>query len=170
MKKTYILYFFVALLMTFLASSCLVEPKFAKEPVISFNKLLYDSVPDPDSIVVVFNFQDGDGDIGLSAEEEPGIINHFQELYIKNAEGQFDKYLSPDGLEPFNGRLPILNLDGRAKPIKGTIKYSREISPGFKGVISGKTIKFKIKVVDRAGNESNGGQWMETDSLVIPPL
>ncbi len=62
MKQTAKL-FFIGLVFT--CSSCFETEEFPNVPQISFNSLRYVDTDVLDSLVVSFNFQDGDGDIGL---------------------------------------------------------------------------------------------------------
>lgn len=58
------------ILITLLFSGCFTPPEFSSIPNIEFNDLRYMSyAADRDSMILVFNFEDGDGDIGLGSEE-----------------------------------------------------------------------------------------------------
>lgn len=170
MKKSYRIYALVALLIIFFASSCLVEPKYPSEPSIKFNSvnLYYDpSIDIKDSIGISIDFQDGDGDLGLNKEDtvgNPDFFNFYINILVKNESGEFEEFEIPDGLV-LHGRFPRLDESGKAKPLEGTITYYQNMSAGFHGTFSEKTIKFKVKIIDRALNESNV---IETDSLLIP--
>ncbi|QKG51710.1 hypothetical protein [Hymenobacter sp. BRD67] len=83
-------------------SSCLAEPKFSTTPEISFNNINLTHVSRPaitgDSVTVTINYQDGDGDLGLTGPESAAppyvgtryAYNYFIEAFIKDkSTGQF---------------------------------------------------------------------------------
>lgn len=56
--------------LTLLLSACYPTPDFSDTPAIKYNSLKYINYEnDRDSLILKFNFEDGDGDIGLDAEE-----------------------------------------------------------------------------------------------------
>ena len=57
-------------LITVFLIGCYDPPELSVEPAISFNKIIFVEVDGAsDSLILTFNFQDGDGDIGLDANE-----------------------------------------------------------------------------------------------------
>ena len=50
-------------------SSCFEEPELSDTPKISFNDVLFYDANATDSLVIVINFEDGDGDMGLSPSQ-----------------------------------------------------------------------------------------------------
>lgn len=57
-----------------LISSCFNPPEFSIVPEISLSRITFGETPDvsePDSITIVLNFKDGDGDLGLSGSVYP---------------------------------------------------------------------------------------------------
>lgn len=196
MKKSYVICSFVTLIITLFISSCLVEPKYPAEPTIEFSSIKYEhhpelSVPPKDSIgtlIIMVDFKDGDGDLGHNATKEddpkfhptmvvpingkdeivsnPDFPNFYISLLIKNASGEYEDYEIPDGLT-LNGAFQRLNNDGKPKPIEGTITYYQKVGSGLAGIISEKSIKFRIKVKDRAFNLSNE---ILTDSVEVQNL
>ncbi len=51
-------------------SGCYNPPEFPVEPTIQFSDIIYKQVENrPDSLILVIEFQDGDGDLGLRADE-----------------------------------------------------------------------------------------------------
>ncbi|MFT4833365.1 MAG: hypothetical protein ACI83W_000574 [Marinoscillum sp.] len=57
-------------LITLVVTGCITPPEFSDTPKISFNDLkFHDSSQGADSLVLRFDFEDGDGDIGLEATE-----------------------------------------------------------------------------------------------------
>lgn len=196
MKKTYLIYFFAAII-TFIVSSCLVEPKFPEEPTIKPNAVLFThhpefDIPPLDSIgtfTIMVDFQDGNGDLGHNATLEadpiyhptmvvvdstgknvtvsnPNYFNYYISLLIKNEAGEYVPFELPGGLI-LDGRFDRLNKDEKPKPIEGTIAYHKKVGAGLAGVISEKTVKFKVQVLDREFNRSNE---ILTDSVVVPKI
>jgi hypothetical protein len=69
MKKYISLHFVIFILALGLLSGCFEPPEFSEVPQISFKSLRFVEVNQaPDSLVLSFDFQDGDGDVGLSSE------------------------------------------------------------------------------------------------------
>lgn len=140
-------------------SSCFKSEEFPLEPVISDPSVVVQG----DSAIVTFAFTDGDADLGLSPGDTLGI--HAPSSYYYN-NIYLDYYEKDDAL----GWVPGLDLSGdtirfayRIKPIvisentqgiKGTIDVTIE---DYKNPFSTQsdTIKFSIKLIDRALNESN---------------
>jgi len=188
MNKSYIKYFLFSSIFLLLFSSCLVEPKYPVEPKITYKSL--DFVKDSLLLKLTFDFRDGDGDLGLNQTSEedskfdqfiivfnpatgvndtvvnPDFYNISLAILVKNESGDFEELSIPDNLV-LDGRFPRLTNEGKAKPIEGSITYTKEISSGLKFRISNKTIKMRTSIRDRALHPSNV---IETDSIVIPQL
>ena len=120
--------------------------------------------------VLGLSFTDGDGDLGLTAAQNTGDFQF--NLFIKYFEkqkGVFKEVIltSPNTLtgKPdtlwFNGRIPYLTPDGKAKAISGeitdTLFINNFVSPYD-------TIKYQIYIKDRALNKSNV---VETPEIII---
>lgn len=139
--------------------SCFKSENFPLEPVISDPQV---SVLG-DSCVVTFAFTDGDADLGIEPSDTFGVhapgSYYYNNIYL-------DYYEKDDAL----GWVPGLDLAG------DTIRFAYRIKPiqvsqnteGIKGTIDvtveafanpfstqSDTVKFKIKLIDRALNESN---------------
>lgn len=122
------------------------------------------NVSDKDSIIeIVFHFEDGDGDIGLSESDTLPPFN-FGSPYFHNLP---IKYLVPDGsggskeLEnPVNNmpygnkhqRVPVLTPTGKNKAISGNLKIKLTANPLN---VKPEELKFEIKLLDRQLNVSN---------------
>jgi hypothetical protein len=120
--------------------------------------------------VIGLSFTDGDGDIGLNADQNTGVFQF--DLFIKYFEkqkGTFKEVIitttntltgKPDTLW-FNGRIPYITPVGKSKAISGeitdTLFINNFISPYD-------TIKYQIYIQDRALNKSN---IVETPEIVI---
>jgi hypothetical protein len=173
-------------------SSCLKAPEYSTTPSISFNKIRRAryTPTNPreqalDTISITINYQDGDGDLGLTPDEvaaEPTKYtgrfakNYFIEPFIKNkATGKYEPLTTVGVPFPnvynagqYNGLYlhPTANTDTKAAPIKGTLTYTL-IPFGLGDIfVAGQTVRFQVSIADRALNVSNA---IMTDSLVIPP-
>lgn len=183
----------LALLATGLGG-CLKEPEYSTTPSISNNNVRVKrfTYPNPkqlpiDSIFVTINYQDGDGDLGLSSTESnvapyayknaDGTLNKFNNNYFAEPIVRHPgttKYVTPISqitglpLTADNGRFDHITgvTDGKTSPIKGTL--TRTFDFGYLDYFSaGDVVRFNISIADRALHVSNV---IRTDSIVIPPL
>ncbi|WP_026464881.1 hypothetical protein [Adhaeribacter aquaticus] len=155
--------FFLLLLMGALA--CERPPTFPKEPHIEFKRIDHTSTPEGssriDKLVIVLDFEDGDGDLGLTADDlkvapynqGDNSTNYFVETFIRR-NGQFEILELP---AKFGGRFPPLAPDGRVGPLEGELKYTITIDQRNVGSLikKGDVLKFQVKVRDKALNMSN---------------
>ncbi|MGI4821323.1 MAG: hypothetical protein ACRYFV_08945 [Janthinobacterium lividum] len=173
-------------------SSCLKAPEYSTTPSISFNSIqrLRYTPTNPreqalDTIRIKINYQDGDGDLGLTADEVAAqptkytgrfAKNYFIEPFIKNkATGKYEPLTSVGVPAPnvynagqYNGLYlhPTATTDTKAAPIKGTLTYTL-IPFGLGDIfVPGQTVRFQVSIADRALNVSNT---IMTDSVVIAP-
>lgn len=160
-KNRFALLFFLAIL-----SGCIQIPEYSKVPSITLSKVYFREEAQSDAIYLVINYKDGDGDLGLSADDilsppfqefvdsagvqvsNPNHFNIFPVLYQKVGD-RYDSVL-PTG---YRGIFPRLREDDRKGPIEGTIQY-RMGSLNFFNQDS--TIaKVKVYIQDRSLNRSN---------------
>jgi len=172
-------------------SSCLKAPEYSTTPSISFNAIQRNRYTPTnareqaiDTIRIKINYQDGDGDLGLSQQDVDNqptkyvgtfANNYFIEPFIKNkATGKYEPLTTVGVPFPFsykagdyNGRYlhPTTTTDTKAAPIKGTLTY--KLIPFGLGdtFVPGQTVRFRVSIADRSLNVSNT---IMTDSLVIP--
>ena len=161
MKKA-ILGFLVVLL----AARCFKKNKFPSTPKIEFESFAITG----DSAKLIFSFEDGEGDIGLSNENVAPPYDlesfYYNNLYLVYYEKKDNGGWQPgtdsngDSIVFANRLKPI--YDGKIKSISGTIEYT--IEPIFYNLLStdGDTIKYRILLIDRALNKSN---WIETQEI-----
>jgi len=103
---------------------------------------------------LVFDFVDGDGDIGLpqpdSISTDTTNYNLFFTLYEK-LDGEFLKvYLAT----PLKYRIPFIEMEGQNKTLKGEIKV--ELSYYLiHGRLEYDTIMYEFYLIDRALHKSN---------------
>lgn len=156
-------YFFPLLL-----SGCFKGENYPNEPIISDPEVVING----EQAIVSFNFTDGDGDIGLSDnQQEPPFDSssyyHFN-LYLEYFEKDDvlgwvpGKNLDGDTIV-FANRIEPITFNGKSKGIKGVMEV--EMSP-FNNPFSDQadTIKYRIKLIDRSLNESNV---LETDPVIV---
>ncbi len=171
-------------------SACLKAPEYPTTPSISFNRIevrrttFANPQQQPlDSVFITINFQDGDGDLGLTEAESkvapyafPALFNnnYFVEPLIKNTRtGKFESLTTPGVLPPgtlytfgqYNGRFdhPSTLTDSKAAPLKGTL--TRTIGFGYGDYFTqGQVVRFDVSIADRALHLSNV---IRTDSIVI---
>ena len=124
--NTKIRFIFSFVLVTLLMTSCFKREEYPPEPIIS-DPVFYMST---DSARLTFSFTDGDGDIGLAAEDtlspfNPANYYHYN-LYIDYYEkDDVDGWVNGTDLdgEPiaFTYRLNPIVVKGKAVGIKGTM-------------------------------------------------
>lgn len=170
-------------------SSCLKAPEYSSTPSISNNNVQVrrykyaDPKQQPiDSVFITINFQDGDGDLGLTEAESkvapyafPSVFNnnYFVEPVVRNSQGKFVTPVIPGTQTPlaagsYNGRFDHITglTDSKTAPIKGTLK--RTIALGYGDLFTaGQVVRFDVHIVDRALHLSNT---IRTDSIVIATL
>lgn len=150
-----------------ISSGCFKKQEFSDIPSISYISFERFS----DSGRVILSFQDGNGDIGLAADElnppyDPGSKYHYN-LYMVYYEK--DDVLGWVPGKDFNGDtivfrnriLPVYK--GKPRSIEGKIVAT--IEPYFYNPFSSQsdTIKYRIKLIDRALHES---AWIETEEII----
>ena len=176
MRLIFISLFFTATLLT----SCLEKESFSHIPKIIFEEMTQSD----SSIVIKISFTDGDGDIGLQEDEEgpfapctdyhynlfvdPYILRdgEFVERYFLDFESNCYPKPAPDsGYFPdtigYYYRTAYLVPEGKDKNLEGDIyiKLNDAIITFKKD-----TVKFKVKLIDRAHNQSN---IVETETIIL---
>ena len=167
----------VLLVLALLVTSCREEPNYSDIPEITFDRVdQYTYTKNGvtfDSLVVAIDFQDGDGNLGLSRGEggtqtgpdfespfnpgSPYYDNFIANLQIKRGGTYENTFIN------FNGRFPRLSSDSKSEALEGEIRYSitdftTESYP------SRDTIRFEIYIYDRALNKSNV---VYTDDIIL---
>ena len=155
----------------FLLWACVQTPDYSSTPSITFDRIQKFTVNDAflgkkDSVVITLFFTDGEGDLGINAATIKA-----DSLLLKNYKTQFkeDYYnyllttfrsrkgnfvdISSSSLVQQNGRFPRLRPDGRTGATDGYLDYSIDIPASFSP--KNDTLRFEIKIRDRAFNTSN---------------
>ncbi|MCJ8167420.1 hypothetical protein MKJ04_21445 [Pontibacter sp. E15-1] len=160
------------LLLPLLMSSCREEPNYPDEPEISFNRVDQFTYTKNritfDSLVVVVDFQDGDGDLGLRRKSQgegdpdfkapfdqssPFFNNFFVNLQIKRGSRYVPFPFSSEFLN-FNGRFPRLATDDKSEVLEGQVKYT--LTNFSDDIFDPRdTVRFEIFIYDRALHKSN---------------
>jgi len=167
MKKRYLV---GMLLLALAVLSCQKPVEYPIEPKIAYEGFTY--LYDPDSTfngqgIISFSYTDGDGDLGLNEGDTLppfGIHDaHYYNLvvdYLKCVNGEFVKtpLLSWNAQTQtydtisFNARFKRLRDSEEPKAISGTMDYTLTVQNPFS---PNDTIKFEIRIFDRALHESN---------------
>jgi hypothetical protein len=135
-------------------AGCIKKDKFSDVPEIEFKEfILYQDLTGE----LIFNFTDGDGDVGFNQEDTlppyhrdgDHYYNFFMEYHVKIG----NEFVKLDPPVPYNYRLPYLKPEGKNKSLEGSIAV-RDITP-FPITLSYDTVKFVFYMEDRAFNRSN---------------
>lgn len=146
-------------LISVLMLSCFKSEEYPFEPEISNAEVTNMG----DSIIVSFGFQDGDADLGLEPSDTTGVhapgsyyyyniyLDYFEKDDIQGWVPGYD--LNGDTIK-FAYRIKPISVSENTKGIKGTIDVAVN---AFANPFSNQsdTVKFSIKLIDRALNESN---------------
>lgn len=165
----YILYlrFVILLVLIPLMQACFKAVDYPVEPVISAPEF----TDMGDSAVLSFQFTDGDGDIGLNDNEDQPpydtssyyYYNIYMDYYEKDDVNGWQRGLDLAGDSiSFKYRIERINVKGKQRGMKGRIDVTLY---SFQNPFSTQsdTIKFTVKLIDRALNESNV---IETEEIV----
>ncbi len=165
-----------------LVCACTGVPEFSNIPLISYNNVRVITKEEPgllnvtkkDSVVVSINFQDGDGDLGFTADElavfkkiyGDSLKTYVIDVFVKKN----GKFLESKPKEKFGGDVLFHLKEGsKSGPIEGVLDYSVNFEYGlYQGIpyMTGKndTLKFAVTIKDRALNVSNK---IETNEFVV---
>ena len=178
MKKRYLI---GLLLLALAVSACQKPVEYSIEPKIAYAGFTY--LINPDSTfsgegVISFSYTDGDGDLGLDDADTlpPFGFNdaHYYNMvvdYMKCVNGEFVKTpllswnaqtQSYDTVS-FNARFKRLRDSEEPKAISGTMDYKLTVQNPFS---PNDTVKFEIRIFDRALHESNV---IQTDPIFTNP-
>ena len=167
MKKRYLI---GLLLLALAVSACQKPVEYPIEPKIAYEGFTY--LMNPDSTfsgegVISFSYTDSDGDLGLDDADTlpPFGFNdaHYYNMvvdYMKCVNGEFVKTpllswnaqtQSYDTVS-FNARFKRLRDSEEPKAISGTMDYKLTVQNPFS---PNDTVKFEIRILDRALHESN---------------
>lgn len=163
--------------MIFALASCQKKMEYPIEPKVSYEGMGY--VMNADStltgeVVVSIGYTDGDGDLGLDDADTlypfgPNDPNYYNLIidYLKWDGSTFvetpllswNQQSQSFDTVSFNARFKRLVFNDEEAAISGTIDYKMMV---YNPLSPNDTIKFKIKILDRALHESNV---IETDAI-----
>lgn len=149
---------FIPFLLLLLAS-CRPDADYPDEPIIEFKSF---EILGNDGLLII-SFTDGDGDIGLKENDTQApfdtasyYYNNIFMVYEEMENGNWVQGVDING-DPvvFKYRIPYVTPEGQNKALKGEIKV--HVNPYFynPNSFSSDTVRFRIKIYDRALNESN---------------
>ncbi|WP_138478984.1 hypothetical protein [Dyadobacter bucti] len=156
------------------AAGCVDIPDFEDSPVIYYNGIdhytgLSDLGAKIEYVTITVDFEDGNGDLGVSAEERSDTVftlpyggwgNYELVTARRGADGKWtESILSTDQVM----WMPILKPDGKPGPIKGKLDLNTKFPYSNSSVQS--WVRFKVRIRDRALNVSNQ---ISTDSILVP--
>ena len=154
---------------------CVDTPDFDNTPSIRFNDVqpytIYDSFSktNADSIVITIDFEDGDGDLGISVDDRRDttklntIYSQWGNYEITVLEKQKDGTFKVRPVSVFDKLFfDILKPDGKPGPIKGKLDLRQTFPTSRFAKLT--TVKFRVRIRDRAFNVSNT---VETDTLSV---
>ncbi len=164
------------------AVACQKPVEYPVESKIAYEGFTY--LMNPDSTfsgegVVVFSYTDGDGDLGLDDSDTlpPFGLNdaHYYNMvvdYLRSVNGQFVKtpllswnpQTQSFDTVTFNARFRRLRDSEEPKAISGKIEYKLTVQNPLS---PNDTIKFEIRILDRALHESNV---IQTEAICTNPV
>ncbi|WP_428667158.1 hypothetical protein [Runella sp.] len=120
-----------------------------------------------DSVVITIDFKDGDGDLGESTDNRGNanynIWGNYELRTFKKVSGnKFEEVILAANAKLF---FPVLKPDRKKGPIEGKLDYAVYFPYSKNAKLT--TVKFQIRVRDRALNVSNA---VESDTLSVPLL
>jgi hypothetical protein len=149
-----------------LLEGCEKLPKYDEKPQIEFegfevhrNHLNSSTLVNEDSVIFNIKFQDGDGDLGMDANDKQNdsLPNFVMKMYVKNNTPFLDSTITEGQFQPLT--LSAKEVKG---PIKGVLRYTAAFM--YSDYSTRDTLKFDIYIKDRANNVSNT---ITTDVLVV---
>jgi hypothetical protein len=176
-------FFFLPALATWIGLvSCVKEPDYSMTPAITFESIQkitktsndgFGGKAKIDSVIMSVRFEDGDGDLGITAAEIKANskykdFRNFEVDVLIRKNGKF----VPITFSPKLGGLMNFQFrpDQKPGPIEGSIAYSTQFVyafyKGYSPLFTEKndTLKFQIYIRDKAFHQSNT---VETDPIVI---
>ena len=151
---------FIVLLTLFFA--CKKRESFSDIPYLEFRHYeIKDSVDALGNITKLCElhiyFTDGDGDIGLF--ESDTIAPYDYNLFVNYFEMYNDSLQQINVNPPYHIRMPNLTPTGQNKSLKVDVKYDVNVT-----YRNSDTIKFELKLFDRALNESD---WVSSSLIIL---
>ncbi|MCO5248760.1 MAG: hypothetical protein M9887_07435 [Chitinophagales bacterium] len=145
MKRSFLFLFTTSVLLCF---SCIKEPKFSKVPEIKIKEIRQSGaqIHDGDSVIVVLEFKDGDGDLGKNSQTDtiPNLFIVDHRFSIIDSQSYSIPNIPKKGsVDAISGEIAI-NLLSKI--------FCNPIHPPSEAT---DTLEFEFYIRDRAGNFSN---------------
>ena len=142
--------------------ACKKRESFSDIPYLEFSHYeLKDSVDALGNITKLCElhiyFTDGDGDIGLFNDDT--IAPYDYNLFVNYFEMHNDSLQQINVNPPYHIRMPNLTPTGQNKSLKVDVKYDVNVT-----YRNSDTIKFELKLFDRALNESD---WVSSSLIIL---
>lgn len=170
-------------LLVWIPVGCVEPMEFPPEPYIEFREnILYKTVSstgDTSTVLEVkFYFQDGDGDIGRTTEEEvyPYVGDSLHNLHFHLWEMLPDSSCHPVLMPDTTGEirqveykyhLHYIEPVNANNALRGTISWKVDDFQSTAAIMEGKTVVYSIYLYDRALNRSNT---IYTDPIILKNL
>ena len=139
-------------------TGCQKPKKYSDIPAITFSDfILKDTIDALDNPVLrgtlVFDFVDGDGDIGLMENDTtaPYDSTYFYNLYITEYYAVNDSFVESNPVVPYHYRIPYVAATGQNKTLKGSVK----INIDYNYPLLHDTVYYTFYIYDRAFHQSN---------------
>jgi hypothetical protein len=97
-------------------SSCFDPPVYPEVPEISYKGIRFVEVDGQDSLILSFDFQDGDGDIGLTDSDVVPPYHPFNYIVDSSAQFQYDPQTGLDFIIPSTARVVEYGMEGTESP------------------------------------------------------
>jgi hypothetical protein len=154
-------------------AGCGREDDYPMEPVLNYSGFMFRTNPEGmvTEGVLVLEFTDGDGDIGLGQDDTlppfhfggGNYYNFYINLFTKQ-QGVYVPVTFPDTTYNFHSRIPRVEFTGNSKAIKGEIEYTFDLLI-MKPFLPSDTLMIETWIFDRALNQSN---MVRTPDIIIP--
>lgn len=172
-------------------ASCITPPSYPETPEISFKSIsqeqrINDLGAPFNNVSIVVSYKDGDGDLGLRANDtlppfntytrvnkqkifNPDGYNYMCQMQVRQAGNVFRDVAATTDPAGLNGRFPRLTPDAqgdRKLPLEGDMTLDLPITVGLNPDLQpGAVVRFRVLIKDRALNESNE---ILTDPITLP--
>lgn len=156
-----------------LLSACRNEYDYPVEPTLKYKDFVWVKTEEGEITkgILVLEFTDGDGDIGLGQGDTlppfhlggDHYYNFYIRLFTKNS-GQYNPIIFPDTNFTFNSRIPRIEFNGNSKAIKGVLEYTFDMVIMYP-FLSSDTIMIETYIKDRGMHLSNT---VQTPDIVFP--
>ncbi len=166
---------FLVIGMGLVLGSCVDTPNFDNTPSIRSNDVdkftIFDSFSktNADSIVITVDFEDGDGDLGISPADRSDttklntIYREWGNYEITVLERKKDGTFQVRPVSVFEKLFfDTLKRDGKPGPVKGKLDFRQTLPASRFAKLT--TVKFRVRIRDRAFNVSNS---VETDTISV---